>query len=91
MIKTLNEDQIDSIAEQIAAIAMGVSQFSEDDWAHMPESQEDTYKDMAATVLLRINSVAEDERAVVAMATMTKLLVDNLMLSEILKTKVDKT
>lgn len=57
------------------------------DWSKVDQSQATLFDEMARQVLEQLESVKEDERAVVAMATMTKLLVENLVLKAMLRNK----
>jgi len=51
------------------------------DWAKMKVTEEQVFEVMAANVIDQLFSIPEDHRTTVAMATMTKLLVENFVLS----------
>jgi|TARA_B100001741_G_C16506094_1_gene577189 hypothetical protein len=58
------------------------------DWGELAVKEEQAYLMMASQVLEQMESCPEDQRAVVAMATMTKLLVENFVLNLRLEGKV---
>ena len=51
------------------------------DWAKMKVSEDQVFEVKAANVIDQMFSIPEDHRTTVAMATMTKLLVENFVLS----------
>jgi hypothetical protein len=51
------------------------------DWSKMKVTEEQVFEVMAANVIDQLFSIPEDHRTTVAMATMTKLLVENFVLS----------
>jgi len=67
--------------KQLAELAMEAELLDGLDWSNMSISKQQAFEKMAAEVLSQLESVSENERAVVAMATMTKLLVENLILN----------
>lgn len=77
----MNQETITQLAElaQESTMAMDV------DWQGLNISKEEIFKHMASNVLQQLETVAENERAVVAMATMTKLLVENFIYNAMLQ------
>jgi|TARA_B100000424_G_C22694056_1_gene379083 hypothetical protein len=51
------------------------------DWADLAVEEDQAFLMMASQVLEQMEGCPEDQRAVVAMATMTKLLVENFVLN----------
>ena len=51
------------------------------DWNKMKVTEEQVFEVMAANAIDQLFSIPEDHRTTVAMATMTKLLVENFVLS----------
>ena len=49
------------------------------DWSVLTAPKEEVYAAMAKNVIEQMENVPEDQRAIVAMATMTKLLVENVI------------
>lgn len=70
---------------QLAQLAMESDAVDPIDWGMLNIKEQDAFLMMASNVLQQIESVPEDQRAVVAMATMTKLLVENFVLNLRLK------
>lgn len=77
---------MDNTIKQLAELAMEAELLEGLRWGGMEITKQELFEKMASEVLSQLNSVDENERAAVAMATMTKLLVENL----ILKTMVAK-
>lgn len=77
---------MDNTIKQLAELAMEAELLEGLRWEGMEITKQELFEKMASEVLSQLNSVDENERAAVAMATMTKLLVENL----ILKTMVAK-
>jgi|TARA_Y100000389_G_C17372038_1_gene469564 hypothetical protein len=77
----MNQETITQLAElaQESNMAMDV------DWQGMNISKDEIFKHMASNVLQQLETVSENERAVVAMATMTKLLVENFIYNAMLQ------
>jgi hypothetical protein len=64
---------------QLAELTRSEAKFSElIDWNSLDISRNDTIDKMAAKVIDELTSIDESERAIVAMATLCKLLVENL-------------
>lgn len=70
---------------QLAELAMEAELLEGLEWSNMTISKQDAFERMAAEVLSQLENVDENERAVVAMATMTKLLVENLLLKSMIE------
>lgn len=51
------------------------------DWAQLSMEEHQAYTLMATSVIEQINGLPEEQRILVAMATMTKLLVENFVLN----------
>jgi len=70
---------------QLAELAMESESADPIDWGMLQISERDAYIMMASNVLEQLESVPDEERPVVAMATITKLLVENFVLNLRLK------
>jgi hypothetical protein len=70
---------------QLAELAMECEITDPIDWGMLNISERDAYIMMASNVIEQLESVNNDERPVVAMATITKLLVENFVLNLRLK------
>ena len=73
--------------DQLAKLAMEGQLVDPIDWEGLNIVPTDAFKLMAANVLDQMETVEEDQRAVVAMATMTKLLVENFIFKIKLQSK----
>ena len=51
------------------------------DWGQLSMEERQAYTLMATSVIEQMNSLPDDQRVMVAMATMTKLLVENFVLN----------
>lgn len=51
------------------------------DWAQLSMEERQAYALMATSVVEQINGIPQEQRLIVAMATMTKLLVENFVLN----------
>jgi hypothetical protein len=71
--------------KQLAQLAMESDTVDPIDWGMLNIKEQDAFLMMASNVLQQIESIPEEQRAVVAMATMTKLLVENFVLNLRLK------
>lgn len=80
----MNEETKTAI-EQLATLAMQSEVSNLVNWDILTVPKEDVYMTMAQNVIEQMESVDDDQRAVVAMATMTKLLVENLIFMSMLK------
>lgn len=70
---------------QLAELAMEADMLEGINWDGIEMSKQEAFEKMASEVLAQLNNVNENERAVVAMATMTKLLVENLILKSMIQ------
>jgi hypothetical protein len=67
--------------EQLAELAREVEIKDPIDWGLLTISEEDAYKLMASNVLEQFSSLNDDDRMIIAMSTITKLLVENFVLN----------
>ena len=67
------------VVDQLSQLAQESEMSVDINWEEMNVSKNDIFNHMANNVLQQMESVDENERAVVAMATMTKLLVENFI------------
>ena len=70
---------------QLAELAMESEMVDPIDWGMLQISEQDAYVMMASNVIEQLESVSDEERPIVAMATITKLLVENFVLNLRLK------
>ena len=70
---------MEEVIEQLSALAMEAGLDEDINLAELNVDKQELYKHMASNVFQQMNNVSENERAVVAMATMTKLLVENFI------------
>jgi hypothetical protein len=75
--------------DQLASLAQQADLDHTIDWSKVDFTQDEMFRMMASQVLEQLNSIPEQDRAAVAMATMTKLLVENFALNFQLKEKID--
>ena len=73
---------------QLAEIAMEGEMTNPIEWGELAVEEKQAYQMMASQVFDQMDGIPEDQRAVVAMATMTKLLVENFVLNLRLEGKV---
>ncbi len=73
---------------QLAEIAMEGEMTNPIEWGELAVEEKQAYQMMASQVFEQMEGCPEDQRAVVAMATMTKLLVENFVLNLRLEGKV---
>lgn len=79
---TLNNS---ATAKQLAELAMEAEVADPIDWGELAIKEQDAYEMMASNVLAQMESLPENQRPLVAMATITKLLVENFVLNLKLK------
>lgn len=70
---------------QLAELAMESELTDPIDWGMLSITEKDAYFMMAANVIEQLGSLSDKERPIVAMATITKLLVENFVLNLRLK------
>lgn len=68
-------------ANMLADLAMQAEITDPIDWGMLSMEERQAYILMATSVIEQVNGVAEDQQLMVAMATMTKLLVENFVLN----------
>lgn len=71
--------------KQLSKLAMEAEMTVPIDWDNFVAPKEQVFDAMAAQVLQQMEGTPEDQRAVVAMATITKLLVENFALITVIK------
>lgn len=67
--------------QQLAQIAMEGTMSQPVNWQALGVTREDIFYKMSESVIQQLEQVPEEQRAVVAMATMSKLLVENFVLT----------
>jgi hypothetical protein len=67
--------------KQLAELAKEASVIDPISWDHLKITEEYAYELMASNVIEQLTNIPEDQRLVVAMATVTKLLVENFVLN----------
>lgn len=75
--------------KQLATLAMEAEVADPIEWGELSIKEEDAYEMMAANVITQIDSIPEDQRPIVAMATITKLLVENFVMNIKLKNSLE--
>lgn len=78
-------DPKEETIEQLAQLAMEGNLAFPIEWQRFDVTKEEVYRTMAANVLEQLENVPEENFAAVAMATITKLLVENFVLNLRLK------
>ena len=68
-------------ASMLVDLAMQAEITDPIDWGLLSMEERQAYTLMATSVIEQINGVPEEQRIMVAMATMTKLLVENFVLN----------
>lgn len=79
------EKHIKITPQQLASIAMDANTQDPIDWGMLSISEEQAFVMMACNVIEQMQDIPEDQREYVAMATMTKMLVENFVLNLRLK------
>lgn len=75
--------------KQLASLAMDAEIADPIEWGELSIKEQDAYEMMAASVVNQIDGLPEEQRGVVAMATITKLLVENFVLNIKLKNSLE--
>ena len=83
---TMNDN---ATVKQLARLAMEAEVTDPIEWGELSIKEEDAYEMMAASVINQIEGLPEDQRPIVAMATITKLLVENFVLNIKLKNSLE--
>lgn len=68
-------------ASMLVDLAMQAEITDPIDWAQLSMEERQAYTLMATSVIEQMSSLPDDQRVMVAMATMTKLLVENFVLN----------
>jgi hypothetical protein len=67
--------------DELADMAMQAEITDPIDWGLLSIEERQAYIMMAASVIEQVNGIKDEQKLVVAMATMTKLLVENFVLN----------
>lgn len=78
------EERVNTI-HQIAALAKQAKMVEPIDWSQLNITEDEAYLMMASNVIEQLEAVPEDQRGIVSMSTMTKMLVENFVLNIKLK------
>jgi len=73
----MNEEELKDTITKLADLAMQAELIEPIDWETLGINQQELFMLMASNVIEQMESVEEDQRAPVALATITKLLVEN--------------
>lgn len=86
----MTEEEKTQTIRQIAALAKQVDMIEPVDWSQLNVNEDEAYLMMATNVVEQLESVPEQQRGIVSMSTMTKMLVENFVLNIKLKGKQDE-
>lgn len=81
----MEESEVPNAVVQLADLAMESEMADPIDWGMLNVGERDAYLLMASNVLKQMESLNNENRMIVAMATITKLLVENFVLNVRLK------
>lgn len=81
----MNEEERINTIHQIAALAKEAEMIEPIDWSQLNITEDEAYLMMASNVIEQLESVPEEQRGIVSMSTMTKMLVENFVLNIKLK------
>jgi len=82
----------DDAKSQLAQLTKEEAVFADTiDWTALGMTKEQAIDLMADKVIQQLTSINEDDRTIVAMATLCKLLVENLAFQAMLKNKTNST
>jgi len=73
----MNEEELKETVTKLAELAMEAELLEPIDWEELGIVEKDLFMLMATNVVQQMESVQEDQQAAVALATITKLLVEN--------------
>jgi hypothetical protein len=73
--------------KQLAELARESDTQDPIDWGQLKVTEDQVYEMMASNVLEQFSNIPEDQRLPVAMATITKLLVENFVLNVKLRSR----
>jgi hypothetical protein len=85
----MEQEQLKDTVEKLAALAMEAELQSPIDWEELQINEKELFMLMASNVVEQMESVEEEQRAPVALATITKLLVENYVSNLKLKRAVE--
>jgi hypothetical protein len=74
------EERVNTI-HQIAALAKEAKMIEPIDWSQLTLTEDEAYLMMASNVIEQLETVPEEQRGIVSMSTMAKLLVENFVLN----------
>ena len=86
----MTEDELRDTITKLADLAMQAELIEPIDWEALEINQQQLFMLMASNVIEQMESVEEDQRAPVALATITKLLVENYISNLKLKKVLEK-
>lgn len=81
----MTEEERNNTIYQIAALAKEAETIETVDWSQLNITEDEAYIMMAANVVEQLETVPEEQRGIVSMSTMTKMLVENFILNLKLK------
>lgn len=88
----MNEEELKETVTKLAELAMEAELLEPINWEELGIVEKDLFMLMATNVVQQMESVQEDQQAAVALATITKLLVENyvsnLKLKKVLENNV---
>jgi hypothetical protein len=85
----MEQEQLKDTVEKLAALAMEAELQAPIDWEELQINEKELFMLMASNVVEQMESVEEEQRAPVALATITKLLVENYVSNLKLKRAVE--
>lgn len=77
----MTEEERTKTIHQLALLAKEAAINVPVDWNQIGAKEDEVYLMMASNVVEQLEAVPEDQRGIVSMATMTKLLVENFILN----------
>lgn len=86
----MNEEELKETVTKLAELAMEAELIEPINWEELGIVEKDLFMLMATNVVQQMESVQEDQQAAVALATITKLLVENYISNLKLKKVLDK-
>ena len=85
----MNEEELKETVTKLAELAMEAELIEPINWEELGIVEKDLFMLMATNVVQQMESVQEDQQAAVALATITKLLVENYISNLKLKKVLD--
>ena len=83
--KMMENKKIEALIPQIAELAKEANTQDPVDWGMLAINEDQAFAMMASNVVEQVSSIPAEQREIVMMATMTKLLVENFVLNLRLK------